>query len=338
MSRQGLDRKKRSGSAPENLTKRERVLRTLAGKEVDRRPFTFWYSFGLNYMKGESLAAAALTFAANYSVDLLRFPAIRDLPIQDQASLDRPHDLTQLEVLSGQEGFWLQRIEAFREAQRLSEKRVAIFESIPGPYTALSYLCRPELLAQAESNHPGFLEKGMETMTESYKNYLRGLLNPDLIDGLVVEIESATYAQREPEEFKSLVKPYLKELLNFVTSESQIPIWLHIRGTRLYVKPLLDLPHQMLSWPHLSQGPSLEKVLPKGYKGIVAGGIDEQAILDMSFQDIRRHIEEARDLRVNFFSIGDHLNSDVSQRRLTALSNFLTKRDRLPEKDQPKPR
>ena len=324
MSRQGLEQ-----TTP--LTKKERVLKTLAGKEVDRRPFSLWYSFGLDHMKGESLAAAALTFAATYSVDLLRIPAVRDLPIPEQTSLDRPHDLTQLEVLSGQEGFWLQRTEAFKEAQRLSENRVAIFESLPGPLTALSYLCQPEMLEQAEKSHPSFLEKALEVITESLKNYLKHLLSPGLIDGLVLEIESATYIKREPEVFESLVKPHLKDLLNFVTSESEIPIWLHARGSRLYIKPLLDLPHQMISWPHLSQGPSLEKGLPRGYRGIVAGGLDEVALEGMSYQDIRRHVEEARNMHVKMFAVGDNLKADFSPRRLNALSSFLTKRDRLPE-------
>lgn len=313
------------------LSKRERVLKTLAGKEVDRRPFAFWHPFGLTHMKGESLAAAALSFAAAHGMDLVRFPAVRDLPLPGQMSIDRPHDLTQIGELKGQEGFWRERIAALKASTKLAEGKIAVFESVPDPYTALSYVCRGELLEQAEKSHPSFLEKALESTTAALKNYLAELAKQQCIDGLVVEIESATFEQREPEQFEALVKPHLKEMLNFFTTQSECPIWLHVRGSRVYLKPLLDLPHQAISWPHLSFGPKLDKALPRGYKGVIAGGINEQAVTDMSFQDIRRHVDEARDMEVDILCIGDHLPADISPTRLEALSNFLRKRDRKPE-------
>jgi uroporphyrinogen-III decarboxylase len=320
---------------PERVfSKRERVLETLAGKKVDRRPFTFWYPFGLSHMKAESLAAAALSFAAAYGVDLLRLPVVRDLPYPEQSSIDRPHDLTQLEELSGLAGFWGERFEALKTIHHMAEHRIAVFECIPDPLTALSYLASPELLSQTEKNHSSFLDKGLESVTAGLKNYLLHLFKAKCIDGLVIEIESATFEHREPEAFEAVVKPHLRNLLNFVTQESEVPIWLHVKGTRVYLKPLLDLPHQMISWPHLSSGPKLQRAFPKGYKGVIAGGIDEQALRNMSYQDIRRHVEEARNHRVSVLCIGDQLSSDVSPRRLKALSNFLQKRDWDPDRKE----
>ena len=284
-------------------------------------------------MKGESLAAAALSFAAAHGMDLLRFPAIRDLPLPEQSSLDRPHDLTKFKELHGQDGFWRERIAALQATARLSEGKLAIFESIPGPYTALSYICRPELLEQAEKSHVNFLEKALETVTASLKNYLTEVVRSKAVDGFVIEIESATFEQREADQFERLIKPHLKELLNHLSTESEAPIWLHIRGTRVYLKPFLDLPHQALSWPHMSSGPKLDKALPRGYKGVIAGGIDEKAISEMSYQDIRRHVDEARNMKVDLLCIGDHLPADMSPSRLDALSNFLRKRDRKPEEE-----
>ena len=318
-------------SVTPQLSKRERVLKTFAGEEVDRRPFTFWYPFGLSHMKGESLAAAALTFAATYGMELLRFPVIRDLPMGDQVSIDRPHDLTRLEILSAHSGFWSERMEALRVARKLSDRKVALFETVPGPWTALSYLCNSELLESTTKNNPNFLEKALTDVTTSLKNYLSEILSKDWIDGLVVEIESASFELRSPEAFETEIKPHLKELLNHVTRESEVPIWLQARGSRVYLDPLLELPHQLISWPHLSSGPKLENSLPKGYKGKVAGGLNEAALCDMSFQDIRMHVEEARNQHVHMFSVGDQLPADVSPRRLAALANFLQKRDRPPE-------
>lgn len=281
-------------------------------------------------MKGESLAAAALSFAATYGVDLLRMPVTRDLPLGPQTSIDRPHDLTQLGELSGLTGFWLERTEALKYAYRMAEKKLAIFETIPEPWTALSYVARKELLRTTESNHPTFLEKALSDVTASLGNYVERLISEECIDGLVIEIESATYEQREPESFESTIKPHLERLLTRITAQRDIPIWLHVRGTRVYLAPLVDLPHHMISWPHLSAGPRLESALPKGYSGNLAGGLNEQAIADMSYQDIRLHIEEARDQPVSLITVGDGLPSDLSPSRLRALADFLSKRDRLP--------
>jgi uroporphyrinogen-III decarboxylase len=318
-------------SVTPQLSKRERVLKTFAGEEVDRRPFTFWFPFGLSHMKGESLAAASLSFAATYGMELLRFPLVRDLPMGKQVSIDRPHDLTGLEVLPAHFGFWSERMEALRLARKMSDKKVALFETIPGPWTALSYLCNRDLLEATEKSNPNFLEKALTDVTASLKNYLGEILSKDWVDGIVVEIESASYELRTPESFETAIKPHLKEMLNHITQESTVPIWLQARGNRVYLDPLFELPHQMVSWPHLSSGPKLENSLPKGYKGRVAGALNEVAISEMSFQDIRMHVEEARNQHVHLFSVGDQLPADISPRRLAALANFLQKRDRPPE-------
>lgn len=312
------------------LAKRERVMRAFSGGEVDRRPFTLWHPFGLTHMKGESLAAAALSFAATYQVDLVRLPTVRDLPLPPQTSLDRPHDLTQIEELSPRAGYWQERLNALNSASKMAEGRVAIFESVSDPLTSLGYVCPKEVLRTCELSHPNFLEKALTTVTDGLKGYLREALKKGHADGLVMEVGSATFEAREKADFERVAKPFLKDLLNFVRGISEAPIWLHVAGKRIYLDPLLDLPHDMLSWSHLSQGPALDR-LPKGYKGRLAGGINEQAVLDMSFQDIRRHVEQARDCFVAMLCPGDAFPGDTGHSKLAALSNFLCKRDREPD-------
>ncbi|MBI2162738.1 MAG: uroporphyrinogen decarboxylase, partial [candidate division NC10 bacterium] len=44
------------------MTKIERVRAALAGKPVDRPPFSVWYHFGLQHLPGRALAEAELAF------------------------------------------------------------------------------------------------------------------------------------------------------------------------------------------------------------------------------------------------------------------------------------
>lgn len=326
--REGLGHNK--GRTQEPLGKRERVLRSFAGKEVDRRPFTFWHPFGLAHMKSDSLTAAALTFAATYGVDLLRMPLLRDLPLPAQSSLDRAHDLAAIEPISAKAGFWGERLEALKATVKLAEKKIAVFETIADPLTALGWLCPPDTLAGAERNHRSFLEKGLAVITESYKGYLKALFEEAKIDGLVLEVGAASFEARPPEDFESLLKPFLGELVEFMRSLGASPLWIQVTGKRVYLEPILSLSPDMLSWSHLAHGPSLEK-LPKSYRRGVAGGLNELSIPHSSYQDLRRQIDEARNFPVRLLCPGDALPADTTPSKLLGLANFLQKRDRLPE-------
>ena len=312
------------------LSKRERVLRALAKEEIDKRPFTFWHPFGLGHMKGESLTAAALTFAATYNVDLLRLPTVRDFPLPEQTSLDRPLDLTAFDPLDGRAGFWRDRIESIKSTVSLAEKKIAVFECVSDPLTTLSYSVAPEVMTATERSHPNFLEKALGSVTASLQNYLTHILGEAKIDGIVVEVGSANYETREQDSFDSVVKPHLKKLLNHIRAQSEVPIWIQVSGKRVYLDPFLDLPHDLLSWSHLAQGPALDK-LPRGYRGRLAGGMNEQTLPHMSYQDIRRHVDEARNLWVALLCPGDVLPADTATSRLVGLGNFLSKRDRMPD-------
>jgi hypothetical protein len=281
-------------------------------------------------MKSESLTAAALTFAAAYGVDLLRMPTVRDLPLPAQTSLDRPHDLTTIETMTPRSGFWGERIEALKSIVKLADKKIAVFEALADPLTALGWACPPEVLGAAERSHMSFLEKALGVVTESYKGYLRVLLTEGKVDGMVLEVGSASYENRQPEDFQTLVKPHLKNLLDDVRSYSAAPIWLQVSGKRVYLEPFFDLPHDMLSWSHLAQGPSLEK-LPRSYRGSVAGGLNELALERSSYQDIRRQVDDARNHPVKLICPGDALPPDLAPSKLVGLANFLSKRDRQPE-------
>lgn len=314
----------------EPLGKRERVLRAFSGGEVDRRPFTFWHPFGLSHMKADSLTAAALTFAATYGVDLLRMPTVRDLPLPAQTSLDRAHDLATLEPISARTGFWGERLEALKSTVRLADGKIAVFESLADPLTALGWVCPAEVMTSAERSHRSFLDKALGAITESYKGYLKLVLSEAKVDGLTLEIGSASFESREPGEFDSLVEPHLKALLEDVRSDSSAPIWLQLTGKRVYPSNLIDLPHEMLTWSHLAHGPALEK-LPRSYRGALAGGLNEAALTGASYQEIRRQVEESRNYNVKLLCPGDALPADMAPSKLAGLANFLQKRDRLPE-------
>ena len=61
------------------MNKIERVRLALAGEDVDRPPFGFWYHFGLQHMPGSKHAEAEIDFFRAYDLDFLKAQCTRML-------------------------------------------------------------------------------------------------------------------------------------------------------------------------------------------------------------------------------------------------------------------
>ena len=51
------------------MDKIERVINSLRGEDVDRPPFSFWYHFGLQHLRGSENAKAEIEFYRSYELD-----------------------------------------------------------------------------------------------------------------------------------------------------------------------------------------------------------------------------------------------------------------------------
>ena len=63
------------------MNKIERVRATLAGRPVDRAPFTVWYHFGNQHAPAERTAQVHLEFFDHYDLDLLKLMNDYDYPM-----------------------------------------------------------------------------------------------------------------------------------------------------------------------------------------------------------------------------------------------------------------
>ena len=63
------------------MTKIERVRAALAGRPVDRAPFTVWYHFGNQHAPAERTAQVHLEFFDHYDLDLLKLMNDYDYPM-----------------------------------------------------------------------------------------------------------------------------------------------------------------------------------------------------------------------------------------------------------------
>ena len=79
------------------MTKVERVRATLAGRPVDRPPFSIWFHFGNQHLPAERTAQVHLEFFEAYDLDLLKLMNDYDYPMPDGLEdIAGPNDLRRL--------------------------------------------------------------------------------------------------------------------------------------------------------------------------------------------------------------------------------------------------
>lgn len=277
-----------------------------------------WHPLGLAHMPGESLAAAGLAFAAAYQVDILRLASQDAFPFPAQLSLDRPHDLTRIDEVSGQSKAWLPRLVAFQEIRRLAGKKLFACESIPNPWSVLRRQGALELARKTGREHPSYLAHALEALTASLCNYTRAVIEAGAT-AVAFEIEGPGHDLMTPEEYGELGLPYDQRLLE-AASGAEFRI-LQVRGSRLYLEPFMGLPAEFLQWS-MANGPSLEKVAHQ-WPGKIMGGLDETRLASMSYLELQRHVGDVVHSPVHVVAPGDALPATIAPRQLEAIRDYI---------------
>ncbi len=300
------------------MNKIERVLAAARGEEADRSAFFAWHPFGLEHMKGESLAAAAIAYAAEYQVDLLRLAASDLFPLPPQLSLDRSADLTRIEPAPGTSKVWLQRLVAWEQFRRLAGEKLLGCESVPNPWSILRRLGAVELV---QSSGEDYRRHALEAICETLCNYVEAVLEAGA-NAIALEVEGASHDWMSEADYQQWGLPYDQKILD-AARDASFRI-LHVRGDRTQLKILLQLPAELLQWSLYRCGPSLEKVKALWPRGVV-GGLDETRFAHMSFEALRRHCREARFSDYEIVAPGDVLPSTVAPRQLEVLKHAFVK-------------
>ena len=104
------------------MNKIERVRAALAGRPVDRAPFTVWYHFGNQHAPAERTAQVHLEFFEHYDLDLLKLMNDYDYPMPRGPGGDRergrPGRLQPFDPVTSPFGTQLQTVELVARALR----------------------------------------------------------------------------------------------------------------------------------------------------------------------------------------------------------------------------
>lgn len=272
------------------MTKIERVRAALAGKPVDRPPFSIWYHFGNQHASPERTAQVHLEFFEAYDLDLLKVMNDYDYPMPEGMEvMATPEDLKRLapfDVTRTPLGRQLKAIELI--AKSLQDKALFV-DTVFNAWNTLRRNLVKEAMEPLMAKHPEALEAALQIVNDNLIQYALASLErgaAGIFLSVPASVESIT-----PEQYARFMRPFDLQLLNAIRGKGECHI-LHAHGERLYLDQLLDYPAHALSWADLNGGPSIAEARRRIPLTLMAG-LDHIKFPYVSARVIRDQVKNA---------------------------------------------
>ena len=272
------------------MTKIERVRAALAGKPVDRPPFSIWYHFGNQHASPERTAQVHLEFFEAYDLDLLKVMNDYDYPMPEGMEvMATPEDLKRLapfDVTRTPLGRQLKAIELI--AKSLKDKALFV-DTVFNAWNTLRRNLVKEAMEPLMAKHPEALEAALQIVNDNLIQYALASLErgaAGIFLSVPASVESIT-----PEQYARFMRPFDLQLLNAIRGKGECHI-LHAHGEQLYLDQLLDYPAHALSWADLNGGPSIAEARRRIPLTLMAG-LDHIKFPYVSARVIRDQVKNA---------------------------------------------
>ncbi len=274
----------------DQMTSIERVRAALAGREVDRPPFTIWYHFGLQHAPAARTAQAHLEFLDAYHLDWLKVMNDYSYPLPAGAeTLSDARDLTRLpalDVTAGPMGEQLKVVEILAHALR---GRALFVDTVFNAWNTLRRNVVKGAIERLMRDHATEVEAALAVVNDNLRRYALASLARGAA-GIFLSVP-ATVESVTLEQYERFMRPFDLELLEALRGRGECHI-LHAHGTQLYFDRLLDYPVHALSWGDRDGGPSLAEARRRTSLALV-GGINHADFPSLAASDIREQIRTA---------------------------------------------
>jgi uroporphyrinogen decarboxylase len=251
------------------MTKIERLRATLAGKMVDRPPFSIWYHFGTQHASFERTAQVHLEFFQAYDLDFLKVMNDYEYPMPEgMEAVATPADLQRLapfDVTRTPMGNQLRAIEIIAKALR---GKALFVDTVFNAWNTMRRNLVKEAMPKLMADHPRALQDGLRIVNQNLIQYALASLERGSA-GIFFSVP-ATAESLTPEQYGKFMRPFDLQFLKAIEGKGEFHI-LHAHGEKLYFDPLLDYPVHALSWADLNSGPTISEVRRLTSLSLMAG-------------------------------------------------------------------
>jgi len=294
------------------LTGRERIDRVLAGQDVDRRPFTFYYHFGLEHLPGEHHAKATLDFHNKFQTDLVKVMSDFPYPKSDG-------EWYELEVEENPFPEEIRALEMIRDGLAGNNHFI---ETIFNPWNQAGKISSKEEVNRLKEEDPQKLLDALEVIAKSQANHAKLAVEAGA-SGVFLAIANAQDGVMTAEEYEKFSEPFDKMILDAV---SDAPLnTMHVHGPKAYVDRFLSgWSASVVQYSTHGTGVPIADVR-KSYDGVLLGGIDEGAFRGLTEEEIASQWRAAEEAAGSKFILGPGCSvpDDTADDELMRLVNVL---------------
>ena len=272
------------------MDKIERLRATLAGKPVDRPPFSIWYHFGNQHASPQRTAQVHLEFFEAYDLDFLKVMSDYDYPMPEGMEvMATPADLgrlTPFDVTKTPMGNQLQAIDLIAKALR---GKALFVDTVFNAWNTIRRNLVKEAMSQLMAEYPRALETALEVVNANLIQYALASLergSAGIFFSVPATAESVTL-----EQYEKFMRPFDLAFLQAIRGKGEGHI-LHAHGEKLFFDRLLDYPVKAVSWADLNGGPTIAEARQKTSLTLAAG-IDHVKFPYVSARVIRDQVKSA---------------------------------------------
>jgi uroporphyrinogen decarboxylase len=263
----------------------------LAGKPVDRPPFSLWYHFGNQHASPERTAQVHLEFYDYYDLDFLKVMNDYDYPMPAGVeTLENPEDLKRLQLFPIERSPLGNQLRALEYVAKGLRGNAFFMDTLFNAWNTVRRNLVKEAMPKLMADHPEALVAALKIVNQNLIRYALASLDRGSAGIFFSVPASAEFVT--PEQYEKFMRPFDLEFLEAVFGKGGCHI-LHAHGERLFIDRLLEYPVQAISWADLNGGPTISAMRQKTSLTLM-GGIDHVKFAYTSAKQIRRQVTEAR--------------------------------------------
>lgn len=272
------------------MNKIERVRAALAGRPVDRAPFTVWYHFGTQHAPAERVAQVHLEFFDHYDLDLLKLMNDYDYPAPSGLEVvASPADLARLAPFDPAQTPLGQQLEAVGLVAGALRDRALFVDTVFNAWNTLKRNLVREAMPALMAEQPKALEAALAVVNDNLIRYAQASLARGAA-GIFLSVP-ATAESLTREQYERFMRPFDLAFLEAIRGRGECHV-LHAHGERLYLDRLLDYPVHALSWADLNGGPSIAEARRLTPLTLMAG-LDHVRFVEGSARLVRGQVSRA---------------------------------------------
>lgn len=291
----------------QTMTKRERVMAAIEGKEVDHIPLSIWYHLPQYDQDPIALAEEQIRLAKLYNLDLIKMMPFGNYVAQDyglsvdffctktKAAFERKFGIEnveewkQLEPLPATYGTYGKQLQLSQQMSKQLKEDIPFVQTIFTPITVAKKLAGPRVFEDMR-NYPDYLHQALQAITQTTINFVKANIEAG-VSGFFLATQCASSDYMTMEEHVEFGEKYDLQVIQAFADETPFNI-LHIHGPNTYFEELTKYPVNCINWHDRWVAPDMVLARKLTNKCLM-GGINEKWLEHARYEDVAEHLQQA---------------------------------------------